>query len=214
VSPEAKILTVMPGSRRTEASRLLPVLGAALRRLAGQLPQLVPVVPAAGPVAAAVQDSSLSWPVRPIVVTGVQDKHDAFAASDAALTKSGTSTLELALAGVPMIVTYRVNPVTAMIVRRLVKVRHVSLLNLLAGRELVPELLQEDCTPDRLAAALSPLLSQPAAAEVQRTGFRPVLEMLRSELGPPSEAAALAVLRHMPGHDGQRGCDVSAIGLL
>jgi lipid-A-disaccharide synthase len=192
--PEAKILTVMPGSRRTEASRLLPVLGATLHLLATEIPQLVPVVAAAGPVAATVQAAASAWPVRPIITTELEEKHDAFAASDAALTKSGTSTLELALAGVPMVVTYRVNPLTALIARRLVKVRYASLLNLLAGREVVPELLQDACTPDRLAAALLPLLTDRGASGAQRAAFRPVLETLRPRHGPPSEAAALSVL--------------------
>ena len=80
-------------------------------------------------------------------MTEVADKHDAYAAAGAALTKSGTSTLELALAGVPMAVTYRVNPVSAAMARRMIQVPHVAMVNLLAGRALVPELLQEACNP-------------------------------------------------------------------
>ena len=131
VAPDRALLTVMPGSRRTEVSRLLPVLGATLQRVAGG-PN-----PAGGadrrPVAEAVRAGTAAWPVAPILVTETGEKHDAFAASAAALTKSGTSTLELALAGVPMLVGYRVNPLTAFIARRTVKVRYASLLNLLAG---------------------------------------------------------------------------------
>ena len=89
------------------------------------------------------------WAVPPVVVTETPDKLDAFAASAAALTKSGTSTLELALAGVPMVVAHRAHPATAAIVRRLVTVRYASLLNILSGEEVVPELLQEHCTPAR-----------------------------------------------------------------
>ena len=122
------------------------------------------------------------------------DKHDAFAASEAALTKSGTSTLELALAGVPMLVTYRVNPITAAIARRLVKVKYASLVNLLAGHELVPELIQGASTPTRLAETLETLLTNPEAAKAQRDGFRTVLDSLHPAQGSPSEAAADAVL--------------------
>lgn len=188
------VVTLMPGSRRTEVSRLLPILGATLQRLAAAHPGLQPVVPLAGPVAEAVRQGTAHWPVRPLLVESTTDKYDAFAASAAALTKSGTSTLELALAGVPMLVTYRVNPVSAMLARRMLKIPHVSLLNLLAGRELVPELLQQDCAPDRLATALDALLRDPAAARAQRSGFAATLPLLRPPAGLPSQAAAAAVL--------------------
>ena len=194
IAPEARIVTLMPGSRHTEVSRLLPVLGETLALLAPRIPHLTPVVAVAEPVAGAVVQGVRSWPGRPIVVTGLADKHDAFAASDAALTKSGTSTLELALAGVPMLVTYRVNPITAAIARRLVKVKYASLVNLLAGRELVPELIQGASTPTRLAATLETLLTDPETVKTQREGFRAVLDALRPAHGLPSEAAADAVL--------------------
>ncbi len=194
IPPEARVITVMPGSRRTETARLLPILGAALERLAGVVPNLRPVVPLADPVADPVRAATRNWAAEPLLVTDQQDKYDAFAASAAALTKSGTSTLELALAGVPMLVTYRINPLSAALARRLLKVRHASLLNLLSGHELVPELLQEACTPARLADALHRLLSDPAAAAAQREGFHAVLDALRPPGGLPSEAAAAAVL--------------------
>ncbi len=198
--PGARVLTIMPGSRRTEIVRLLPVLGETLRRLPG--PAIVPAVPLAGPVAEAVRTATRSWPVRPLLVGGAQDKHNAFAASGAALTKSGTSTLELALAGVPMVVTYRVNPLSAALFRRIATVRYAALVNLLQsglGRDadfpLVPELLQENCTPDILARTLTTLLEDRSAAAAQRAGFRTVLAALRPPGGlMPSEAAADAVL--------------------
>jgi len=194
IPPDTRLLTVMPGSRRTEVSRLLPVLGTALQRVGATLPRLQPVVPVAAPVADAVRRGTRAWPTPPILVTDTDDKHDAFAASAAALTKSGTSTLELALAGVPMLVAYRVNPMTAAIVRRTVSVRYASLLNLLAGQEIVPELLQENCTPDRLAIALTRLLTDQAAAAAQRAACRAVLDRLKPPHGMPSEAAAETVL--------------------
>jgi lipid-A-disaccharide synthase len=191
IAPEATLLTMMPGSRRTEVSRLLPILGATLQRLAVPV---TPVVPLAGPVAEAVRAGTASWPIPPILVSEEADKHDAFAASAAALTKSGTSTLELALANVPMLVAYRVNPLTAMIARRLVKVRYASLLNLLVDRMVVPEFIQQTCTPDHLAAELNRLLTDPAYAQAQRLAFQEPLGMLRPAIGTPSEAAAAEVL--------------------
>jgi lipid-A-disaccharide synthase len=191
---EARLLTLMPGSRRTEVSRLLPVLGRALQLVAAHVPNIQPVVPLAGPVADAVREGATAWAAKPILVSTTEDKHDGFAASAAALTKSGTSTLELAMAAVPMLVTYRVNPLSAAIARRLVTVRYVSLLNLLANREVVPELIQDACTADRLAGALVRLLSDPAAVEAQRDECRAILDQLRPPWGLPSEAAADAVL--------------------
>ncbi len=194
IPDSARVVTLMPGSRRTEVSRLLPILGATLQRLSARHPNMRPVVPLAGPVAEAVRAGTRSWPVPPLLVSETADKYDAFAASAVALTKSGTSTLELALAGVPMLVTYRVNPLSAALARRMVKVRYASLLNLLADREVVPELLQQDCTPERLAEALHRLLSEPEAASTQRAAFRAVLTLLHPLAGLPSEAAAAAVL--------------------
>ena len=178
LADDAKVLVLMPGSRRSEVPRLLPVFGATLALLAGRVPGLVPVVPVASAVAATVRRAAASWPMRPVIVTEVADKHDAYAAAAAALTKSGTSTLELALAGVPMAVTYRVNPITAAIARRLIRVPHVAMVNLLAGREAVPELLQQDCRPAKLAETVERLLGDPAAAPAQRTAFREVVARL------------------------------------
>jgi len=191
----AKILTVMPGSRQTEVSRLLPILEATIRLLPEPV---VPVVPLAGPVEAVVRQAIASWPIRPILVADTQGKHDAFAASDAALTKSGTSTLELALANVPMLVTYRINPLSHQIVKRVVKVKHASIVNLLLDRPVVPELLQYDSRPDRLAAELHRLLTDRDAATAQRQGFAEALALLRPPSGTPSEAAAEAVLSMLP----------------
>jgi lipid-A-disaccharide synthase len=192
IDVDARVLTVMPGSRRTEVSRLLPVLGETLRGLPDDL---VPVVPLAGPVEAAVREGTRQWRRQPILLAGEQDKYDAFAASSVALTKSGTSTLELAMAGVPMVVTYRVNPLTAAIVRRLVKVRYASIINLIAEREVIPELIQSACTPQRLTSEVLSLLGNTAAAEAQRTAMRAVLEQLRPDAGTPSDAAADAILK-------------------
>jgi lipid-A-disaccharide synthase len=130
-----------------------------------------------------------------VLVTELQDKYDAFAASSAALTKSGTSTLELAMAGVPMVVAYRVNPLTAAIAKQVVKVRYASIINLIAGREVIPEFIQQACTPVRLAATMRLLLDDPAAIEAQRAGCLEALLSLRPAEGTPSEATAAAVLQ-------------------
>jgi len=194
IAADAPVLILMPGSRRSEVPRLLPVFAQTLERLAPRLPGLVPVVPVASAVADTVRAATSGWKVPPVIVTDLDDKHDAYAAASAALTKSGTSTLELALAGVPMAVTYRVNPLTAMIARRMIKIPHVAMVNLLAGRRLVPELLQEDCTAEKLAATVEQLVRDPAAAQAQRDGFGAVMASLRPSGMLPSTAAAREVL--------------------
>jgi lipid-A-disaccharide synthase len=194
IAENAPVLILMPGSRRSEVPRLLPVFGATLDLLAARLPDLVAVVPVASAVAATVWRATATWRVRPMIVTEIADKHDAYAAAACALTKSGTSTLELALAGVPMAVTYRVNPITAAIARRLIRVKFVAMVNLLAGRALVPELLQQECRPDRLAETVLQLLGDPDMRAAQRAGFAAILQSLAPPDGTPSDAAARAVL--------------------
>lgn len=191
----ATVVVLMPGSRANEAPRLLPVFGAMLARLHAGGRTLVAVIPSSPVVAATIERHVRDWPVRPIVTTTLADKHDAYAAAAAALTKSGTSTLELALAGVPMAVTYRVNPVTATLARRLIRVPYVAMVNLLAGREVVPELLQRDCEPDTLGRALLRLVDEPEIAARQRAAFGAVLASLAAPGGgDPSEAAAAEIL--------------------
>lgn len=192
-------IIVMPGSRRSEISRLLPIFAETLERLSSRVPGLVPVVPVADSVADAMRAANAGWRVRPILVSETADKHDAFAAAAVALVKSGTSTLELALAGVPMVVGYRVNPITAAIAKRLVKVKFASLVNLLAGHEVVPEMIQWQCTPPVLAAALAKLLTDPAAAAAQRMAFRDIAAELAPAGMAPSAAAAEAVLALIDG---------------
>jgi lipid-A-disaccharide synthase len=192
-------ILVMPGSRRSEVRRLVPAFGEALRIAERDVPGLRPVVPVGALVREAVAAAAQGWPARPILVTETAAKHDGFAAvaasGGAGLIKSGTSSLEMAVAGIPHVVAYRVNPVTAAIVRRLIRVPHASLVNLLAEREVVPERLQEECTPEALAEALLAPMRDPAVAAAQRAGFAEALARLRPEGGgAPSEAAARAAL--------------------
>ena len=194
IAPDAPVLILMPGSRKSEVPRLLPVFGATLALLRTEMPALVPVLPVSAVVAETVQAAAKNWAVAPILVTEIEDKHDAYAAAGAALTKSGTSTLELALAGVPMAVTYRVNPITGFFARRMIRVPYVAMVNLLAGRELVPELLLEKCNPKTLASTTLALLRDPEIAAAQRAGFAEVIQSLRPPGGDPADQAAAALL--------------------
>ena len=128
------------------------------------------------------------------MVEAPQDKADALAAAEAALTVSGTITTELSIAGLPMVVGYRGDELSARLLRRLITVRHVAMPNLILDRTLVPELLQWDCTPDRLAAELVRLLDDGAAAAAQRDGLAEVARALGAGGESPSLRAARVVL--------------------
>lgn len=196
LDPATRLLAVMPGSRSGELARHLPIFTRAIELLRQRFTTLALAIPTLPRLVDTIANAH--WPATPIIITETGDKHDAWAASTAALAKSGTTSLELAVAGVPQVVAYRVNPLTAAIVRRLITVPHASLVNLLAGETVVPELLQERCTPDALAEALAPLLTDVDAAAAQRAAFGHVLAQLRPAGGlTPSEAAAEAVLSEL-----------------
>jgi lipid-A-disaccharide synthase len=194
IDPAAKLLVLLPGSRRGEVARLLPIFKAATALLAAQFPGLAVALPTTETVHAQVSAAVAAWQPTVLVLRGAAEKYDAFAAGDAALAASGTVALELALARLPAVVAYRVNGLTHALLRRIVKVAHVHLVNLVLGREAVPELLQRDCTPARLAAAVARLLSDPAARAVQIASCEEALRMLGYGTLQPSLRAADEVL--------------------
>lgn len=198
IAPDAPLLLLLPGSRRQELHRLGPVYAETIGRLAASLPGIVPVLLPAPAIALESAALLRSLTTRKLVVPQPGEREDALAAADAALCKSGTATLELALASVPMVVAYRVNALSAAIARRLVTVRFASLVNLLAEREVVPERLQERCTAPELADAVRPLLERGPEATRQREGYAALRAMLTPPGGSPSLAAARAVLDAMP----------------
>jgi lipid-A-disaccharide synthase len=203
LGPAQRVLCVLPGSRRSEVDRLLPVFGAATERLAAERRNLVLAVPTVPGVEETVRAAVRQWPLPSVVITGAAAKVDAFAAADAAMAASGTVSLELAIAGTPHLIAYRVNPVTAAIVRRLIRVRHVSLVNLLAREPLIPELLQEACRPERVGAEIARLLDDAGAAAAQRRVAKEVAAALGRDGPPPSRHAANAVLEALAA--GRRG---------
>lgn len=191
----APLLCVVPGSRSGEVRHLLPDFAAAVSMLKDLFPDLHVVIPVAPNVAERVEAETAAWPLPVVRVTNPPERFDAFAASDAAMAKSGTVTLELGLARVPMVVAYKVSAITAFIVRRMpIAVKHASLANLLAEREVVPELIQEYCTPENLADKVGHLLGSANARAAQQKGFSDVLHALGDTDPPPSARAAKVVL--------------------
>jgi lipid-A-disaccharide synthase len=194
IAEDERILTVLPGSRRGEVRRLLPIFGGVVERLAAARPDLRIVVPLADAVAPVVRPVVERWAGRPIALTGDGPKYDAFAASAAALAASGTVALELGIAQVPSVIAYRINPATHFIFRGLLKTPWVNLVNIMLQREAVPEHIQGPCTVEALVPAIGRLLDDPAAAEAQRAAGREVAAMLRLEGATPAARAAAMVV--------------------
>ncbi len=197
IAPDAPVLAVLPGSRRGLTERMLPVYAQAIALVRRDRPALHLLLPVVAGTAAMVRDAVQGWNVPATLLSEPQDKRAGLAAADAALTISGTATLELAVAGVPMVVTYRASALTAFLVRRLVKVPYAALPNLILGREVAPELLQEKCTPEVIAAALAPLLDATPARAAQIQGLAEARAALSIPGTPPSTRAAQAVLEVM-----------------
>ena len=194
------VLAVLPGSRGGEVRRLMPVFGEALRRLEKSVGPFRVAVPTVATVAETVAAGVADWPGRPVVLRGSAAKYDAFAASRAALAASGTVALELALAGVPMAVAYRLSPLTEALLDRILKVRQVNLVNLLVARELVPEHLRGDCAPEPLAASLAALIGDERVRSAHRQGYDEAVRRLRGDGTSPSRAAADRVLAVLADH--------------
>ena len=194
IAPESTLLAVLPGSRTGEVRRLLPIFRATLERLADDTPGLHLAVPTVGTVAGRVRDAVADWPWPATVTLGEDEKQDALAASRTALGASGTIALELALAGVPQVTAYRLNPATALIGRAVIRKRRFCPVNILLDRPVVPELIQGECRPGPLVAALKPLLIDGEARDAQLSAFRELAGELGGG-GRPSLRAAETVRR-------------------
>ncbi|MEN3287358.1 MAG: lipid-A-disaccharide synthase [Bradyrhizobium sp.] len=191
------VLLVLPGSRRSEIARHIAIFGETLALLRAQGLAFEAVLPTTPHLEAAVRAGVASWPVAPRIVLGEADKRAAFRSARAALAKSGTVTLELAVSGVPMVTAYRVGDLEAFILRRVVKVQSVILANLVIGDNVIPEYLQEACTPDNLAPALGDVLADSAARMRQVEAFGRLDEIMSTGAASPSVRAADIVLATM-----------------
>ncbi|MFT4933798.1 MAG: lipid-A-disaccharide synthase [Pseudoalteromonas distincta] len=195
ISPEAPVLIVLPGSRRSEIERVMPPFEDAVALLKAARPDLQVIVPAASTVADIVKARVAGWPYRAHVVEGEADRHSAMKAATVALACSGTVTTELALAGAPMVVGYRLGPVTYAILKRLIRTDYVTLFNIAAQAFVAPELIQEDCSGPALAREVALRLDDPALRQAQVDAQDAALDKMGRGGPDPSEAAALAVLK-------------------
>ena len=187
----APVIGLLPGSRVSEVQLLLPVLVQTVARLAGLYSELQVVMAQAGTIQDSLVDRLLAdSPVKIRVIK--HQPNEVMAAADVLLIASGTATLQAALVGTPMIIVYRAPRLTFWLARQLVRVKWIGLANLIAGRSIVPEVLQDEVTPERLTEEVLHLLrDRPAYREMQQA-----LEQVRASLGEPgaSERAAAVVL--------------------
>ncbi len=199
IPADAPVLAVLPGSRRSEVGRLLPVFGEAVARLAPRFPGLRLAVPTVAAVADEVAAAAAGWEAPAVVTEDAREKYDAFAASNAALAASGTVALELGLAGVPMVIAYKMNLLSAVWLRLLLRVKHVTLINIVLGRAVVPEYLQNRCRPGPIARAVGELLAGAPARDRQIEGIREAMARFDAAGEAPSARAAAAVLEVIRG---------------
>lgn len=194
---EPPVLLVLPGSRRSEIRHHLDVFGATVGRLQAEGRAFALMLPTMPHLEAAIREGVANWPVKPQIVVGENEKRAAFRIAHAALAKSGTVTLELALSGIPMVTAYRVSAIEAFILRRAVKVSSVILANLVIGKEVIPEFLQEDCTPEKLAPALTEVLTDSPLRRQQVEAFAQLDTIMSTGNKSPSVLAADTVLATM-----------------
>jgi lipid-A-disaccharide synthase len=193
--PDDPILLVLPGSRPAEIKHVFPHFADAVRRLKADRPDLQIVLPLASTVAASVREQVQAWPFPVHIIEDAGLKDDAFAAATVALACSGTVTTELALAGCPMVVAYRLGPVSYRLAMLVFKSPWVTMFNIAAQEMVAPELLQLDCNGEALAGAIAARLDDPALRQAQIAAqYAAVGKMGRPEIDP-AEVAADTVLR-------------------
>lgn len=187
-------ILILPGSRRSEINHLMPAFGQAVALIAAERPQVRFVLPAVVHLRGLIGEAVASWPVKPEIVTGEVNKLAAFRGARAALAASGTVTLELALAQIPTVAAYRGANWEAAIARRLIKLPSVILPNLILGRSIVPEFIQETATPETLSREVLAIIPEGEARARQLAGFDEVETIMRSAGASPAANAVEAAL--------------------
>jgi lipid-A-disaccharide synthase len=192
IAPKSTVIGILPGSRRREIAAMLPIFLGAAKIMQKQLGKVVFLLPLAPTLSEAdlLANGLAEAGVEVRVIR--ENRYELMAACDAVMAASGTVSLELAILDVPMVVAYKVSPLTYFLGRRLIKVQYASLVNLVAGREVVPELLQNEADPEKIAAATVRLVANRAERALMLAGLAEVRERLGGE-GASARAARLAL---------------------
>lgn len=199
IPDDVPILCLLPGSRQSETSQLLPIFKDALKLIKEKHPNLRIVLPTVSTVSQVVKETTMGWGIPVLVVEGNEEKFGAFKAADVALAASGTVSLELALANTPSVITYRMKKLTHWLAKRLIKVKYASIVNLLHNREVMPELIQDNCTPEKISQEVLKLLENKGQDQKQVEDLHSAMVMLgKGEKDLPSMRAAKCVLSLIP----------------
>ncbi|MGD9638931.1 MAG: lipid-A-disaccharide synthase [Alphaproteobacteria bacterium] len=194
LSKKDNIITMLPGSRHNEVSRLMPVFKETAEILSKEISNLKIVIPSVATVSDEVKKEAKTWEQKPIIVIGEKERYDAFAASAFAIAASGTVALELAMAGVPHLITYKVAPLTAVMAKKLLKIKYVNLINIILDKLVVPELLQDDCNKARISEETLRFLEDKKKQKEQVLCCQNALYGLSEDKDTPSLKAARIIL--------------------
>lgn len=194
ISKDTTLICVLPGSRHGEVTRLLPIFVETLKKLITLHPNLKIVIPLADSITDIVQEDTRELSDIVIFTRDQQEKYEAMRACNVALAASGTVNLELAMAGVPFVIGYKINPITAWIAPLLVKIKYMTMTNILLNKPIIPEFFQNDCTSDNLFKALNNLLSDQPTRESMIYDMQKAVAMLKPSNATPSQLAAKVVL--------------------
>jgi lipid-A-disaccharide synthase len=188
ISPST--LIVMPGSRESEIRRLMPIFGSTLAQLSEAYPLEI-ILPTLPQLKTLVQAEAKRWPAKARIITDAGEKHAAMRRARAALVASGSATLELAVARVPMVVAYRVSLIEELVARLMLRIDRIALPNLVLGKDAVPECLQSDCSAGHLVEALRPLLAGGVERDTQLSAFEGLVSLMNVDAQQsPSDKAA------------------------
>lgn len=194
--PEKKPLKIalLPGSRKRELETLLPVFRATLKQLQQRFGQIELMISSTQAMEAFIRSKIAGWNVTYRLISDPLLKQRSYYACDVALVKSGTIAIEVAKTGLPMVVTYKVHPLSAWLLKRMIKTPFVNLVNILAQEEVIPELLQGKCKPKILAKALTALIDDEAARRTQAQKAYAALQRMRNTDGMPASAKAANIV--------------------
>ncbi len=197
IPSDATVLSLLPGSRRSEIDMAMPLFGEVINTLSAEMPHLSLVIPSVTKYSARIEEMSQAWPLKPIVVEGDESRCDAFAASKAALAVSGTVALQLAAARLPLVIVYKMASIGPWVMKLswvrtlfLLKGSWACMINILQNKQVVPELLQENCTSERMVEAIRPLLEAEASPQI------PELKAVISKLLPPGGLSPQMAIAH------------------
>ena len=180
LTPAQRVIALLPGSRRAEVRAILPTLLAAATQLYAEHPELQFVLPKANAIDDAWVNEQLAMVTVPIKVT-TQNRYTTMQACDIAIAASGTVTLELALLEKPMIIVYKGNPLAFWLAKKWVKLDHAGLPNIIAKREIVPELLQSDMSPENIVSHVQQLLTDKTVYATQKNNLAKIHQQLQSD---------------------------------